>query len=143
MPAGMGCWWVFARLCWRCVDWRIWQPPARKTSKPDPANGERCKGGVIISGSSSVQVIDHCALSNVIRCAWLAVALPLAIRPSMDALVFIPPSSWLTPVSSHTELNCIVLKPIMQLTSTVRSAFFRDCCRFAGLKGKLAERREG
>ncbi|MEO8133410.1 MAG: SDR family oxidoreductase [Betaproteobacteria bacterium] len=45
--------------------------------KPDLANGRRSKI-VIVSGISSAQVMGHYALSNVIRCAWLAEAKTLA-----------------------------------------------------------------
>ena len=45
--------------------------------QPDPAAGRRAKI-VIVSGISSVQVLGHYAMSNVIRCAWLAEAKTLA-----------------------------------------------------------------
>ena len=50
---------------------------AISTMTPDPANGSRCKI-VIISGISSAQVMGHYAISNVVRCAWLAEAKTLA-----------------------------------------------------------------
>src|SRR5439155_8161853 len=45
--------------------------------QPDPAHGRRSKI-VIVSGMSSVQVLGHCATSNVLRCSWLAEAKTLA-----------------------------------------------------------------
>jgi len=50
---------------------------AIESMRPDPSRAKRSKV-VIISGVSSVQVLEHYATSNVLRCAWLAEAKTLA-----------------------------------------------------------------
>lgn len=121
MPAGIGSWRVFplALLALRGL-----AGPATPSQQAQSGRPQAVQGGHHFR-HSSVRPTGHYALRNVVRGAWLAVALPLAIFPEMKIPVLPQPSSSLTPVSSRTELKGQGLQTIMYPTSTGHFELFR------------------